>query len=205
MTRTTCASVTLRINATTVRGVMKLLPRWVICSALAFLALTALPTAADAKSASPYCNLLVGKSVNGANSPVLASACADTAQAAMTAYQAKLSKLNKGNGLSPNVSSNVPIVLLYANQGYSGNYTNVWGSSGPCDTAGYRIDMYAWSDYWAHNTSSMQGLNSCNQGTMGTSLNGTDYYNTRCQPMYGIGIYDNQLYSLHVQFNAGCP
>lgn len=51
----------------------------------------------------------------------------------------------------------------FKDSGFKGNKTEIRGSDGPCDTAGYKV---APNSYWQKNLSGVKGTNLCNRATI---------------------------------------
>lgn len=64
----------------------------------------------------------------------------------------------------PNVILSTALLMIWwQNASYTGNSTDIYGASGPCDSAGYKITP---NSYWKVNLSSIQGTAYCTHVTL---------------------------------------
>lgn len=64
------------------------------------------------------------------------------------------------------------LMTWWADINFGGNHTAIYGSAGPCDSAGYRITP---NSYWQTHISSISGAGQCNEVDLTTrSLNYAD-------------------------------
>lgn len=163
-------------------------PLTLLGSALAAGALVASfnTTAADAAvtkaEAAQHCAVLVGKSVNGAASPVLARACGTSAADA----RAKMFQASAEAGVKPASARAITRLMTWY---WETNYeiklhapTDIYGSDGTCDSGGYRLEP---SYEWSHNLSSARGYSKCNLARF-TNIAGS-YASTFALPVKYLG------------------
>ncbi|MFI9453553.1 hypothetical protein [Amycolatopsis sp. NPDC052450] len=105
-----------------------------------------------------YCAWVVGPAQNGDVSPVLAKSCSEVSPAAAAAG---LTSQGDGHAISA-IAEATPLMYWYSNGNYNrnaaGSMTTIYGSAGPCDSAGYRVEP---DSYWKANMSSILGDNNC--------------------------------------------
>lgn len=139
-----------------------------LVTALSVTAAAVLSTCAGAASAAepegdgtPRCAMLVDKAPEGGVSPVLAKVCSDTHEKAIAGVNAEYRRL-KGISASATGSEAAGVVIMewYKNVDYYHPYTTIVGWSGPCDTAGYRVEP---NDEWKGSMSSILGYNGCDK------------------------------------------
>lgn len=129
-----------------------------------------------AAGARTYCVMVVGASASpSAASPVEYSYCSAISSADARAH---MNSRQGAKSLTPSSAQSTDLLMTWftdIDYGSSvGNPTDIFGSAGPCDSAGYRI---APSDYWASNMSSIKGNGNCNTVRL-TTRSGT-YSETR--------------------------
>ncbi|WP_157420316.1 hypothetical protein [Actinomadura kijaniata] len=131
-----------------------------------------------------YCAVLVGKATGGKPSPVLARACDGTSAANARAKMLQASK----DGPQATALAATLLMTWYANTDYRVPATSVYGSAGPCDSAGYRLRP---DSYWSRNLSSARGSGSCNTARF-ANIAGT-YSRTFALPVpyLGSALNDN--------------
>jgi hypothetical protein len=147
-----------------------------LVSATAIVAVAVLHAGnAVAAADGPYCAILVGKAPAGKESPVLAQVCSDT-----SAAQAESMMLAKAG-----VPASTLLMTMFENVDYNsfalpgpGNARkDVFGSAGPCDSAGYRLGVDIW---WSVRVSSILGANNCNVARVyNQALNDADDFGMR--------------------------
>lgn len=145
-------------------------------STTAFVAPSA--TAAPSPAATKHCVMLVGASAGPTSlSPVKYTYCSTISDADAKSH---MNSHRSALGVSPDSADR--IMTWYANFGYTGDHTDIYGDSGPCDSAGYRV---APDSYWQNVMSSLKGWGTCNKAKL-TTRSGTyaQYFNL---PVYYIG------------------
>jgi len=96
-------------------------------------------------------------------------------------------------------------VYLYKNSYYGGAYTIIWGDSGMCDSSGYLINLAQSSSAWAFSVSSTKGASLCNVIQPTTVYNNQAVSTYRCQPWPTMGIYNDKLLHMQVNWDPRCP
>jgi len=92
------------------------------------------------------------------------------------------------------IDSSTVLMIWWENASYSGNSTVIYGGSGPCDAAGYSININL---YWSYHLSSIQGTAYCNIVQL-TKRDGTMRTNFLLPVHYlGVNLNDNVGY-VHV-------
>ncbi|REE99389.1 hypothetical protein [Thermomonospora umbrina] len=122
---------------------------------LAVLAVFAgMGTAATAETASAgrYCVMVVDKAADGKTSPVRSRACADD-----------MSTATRRAGVVEGAAASTLLMEWFWNANNNPpKLVRIYGNYGPCDSAGYRINIY---DDWANQISGFNSLNECNDVT----------------------------------------
>ncbi|MBT2228375.1 hypothetical protein [Nonomuraea sp. NEAU-A123] len=109
-----------------------------------------------------YCAVLIGKATEGKPSPVLARACDDTSAA--NAREKMLQETSEDSPKSTVRPLAADLLMTwYSDTDYHGASTNIFGDDGPCDRAGYRLDVNsATFGIWSRILSSARGAGPCN-------------------------------------------
>ncbi|MCL6735215.1 hypothetical protein [Streptomyces neyagawaensis] len=106
-----------------------------------------------------HCVVVVGKAPSdGGVSPELYRNCADTAAKARALLASPQARAATGGRA---VQSTL-LMTWYSDDQLRGNSTNVFGSSGTCDSSGYRLSL---DSYWSANISSAAGWGQCKAAT----------------------------------------
>lgn len=124
-------------------------------------------TSTPAPVASKYCNIVVGKAATaGGISPTLFSYCSSSKQDALdhliNAPVWKTRTATADFAITPNTVNPYSTDLLmtwFQDANYGGAQTDIYGYSGTCDTAGYKIYP---DGYWSTNLTSAAGFAQCN-------------------------------------------
>lgn len=125
------------------------------------LGLARVDAAAAETGADPYCAVLIGKATEGKPSPVLARACDDTSAA--NAREKMFQAASKDDSKTVKPLAADLLMTWYSDTDYHGASTNIFGDDGPCDRAGYRLDVKsATFGLWSHILSSARGAGPCN-------------------------------------------
>jgi len=165
------------------------------------------PSVAAAAASNDYCNVLIGASTDGGDSPIVASACASTPEGADRALKTKTSGKKSSGGFSTQASNTTPLVYLYADINYAGSYTTILGDAGYCDSAGYSINLAEHDNAWAHKVSSIRGASLCTGANLeGANYNATQVISTyRCEPMPSLGSWNDNVLRIKPRFDSSCP
>jgi hypothetical protein len=144
----------------------------VFCAVLGFSVLTT--AAADAQSTGQegdqyeYCATLVSRStVEGEDSPVLARACSTVSHEDARTNMLQVVKQERAKaGLSTQditpLSSDL-LMTWFEDADYGGDREDIYGSDGPCDSAGYEFHPSTWFPWqWGNTISSAAGTETCN-------------------------------------------
>jgi hypothetical protein len=133
--------------------------------------------AATAKSEPvTYCAVLVSKDLDSSGvSKLLEESCSvESAAAARSGLQGTL-----GSTL---------LMAWWRDAGFGGTQTTIYGNSGGCDSAGYRVEP---SDYWKKNLSSIAGYNGCNRVRLyNIALTQSGAYNLQIS---NLGAYNDNV------------
>ena len=106
-----------------------------------------------------FCSTLIGASIDGAPSPLLAEYCTDESRAAADAgLRAKKKALGLRHGADDDAQA---LVILWENANYTGTSNTVQGYDGVCDLSGYQFNDL--STYWQTHLSSVQGIATCDR------------------------------------------
>ena len=117
---------------------------------LAPLVLTPSVQASPPPTEGRFCAVLISKQLDSAGlSKVLHRACSDRSDAEAKARLDSVTPL-----------ASTFLMAWYLNAGYGEPHTNIYGDSGGCDSAGYRVEP---SSYWKVNISAIAGFNNCNR------------------------------------------
>ncbi len=152
---------------------------------------TASPASAEAapQAANEHCAVLIGPSENGEASPVLETVCAPTGARIHSELAAFATHT---------VSSNDLLITLWEDANYTGSKTNIYGSAGPCDSAGYELHLnttFPWS--WGNRVSSAQGTTECDTADFTTQSN--TYARTYNLPTPGLNsTLNDNVGKIHV-------
>jgi hypothetical protein len=119
--------------------------------------------APNQQSAPQYCVMVVGKAPSAnANSPTLWEHCStkssEDARASLNSPEAQ-ARL----GANVHAASKDLLMTWFKDSGFKGNKTEIYGSGGPCDSGGYRVEP---NGYWKKNLSGVKGTDSCNYATI---------------------------------------
>ncbi|MBN6034053.1 hypothetical protein [Amycolatopsis sp. 195334CR] len=129
------------------------------------LPLAGVATASESQASGDgqYCSWLVGPApADGGVSPVLANECSDVSPE--DAQERMRTAASQGSTAARTALVDVPIMYWYEHTdfnnmgGAKGEFTTIFGSAGPCDGAGYRVEPTYW---WKHNLSSIIGGSNC--------------------------------------------
>lgn len=146
-------------------------PRYVLARTVPFvIAVTTLllglvgVTGAAAATPAHDCVVVVGKAANPTQlSPVLFQYCSSISESdAMAHLTSPQVKSQLGSNA---VNSSDLLMTWFVDADFMNTSTNIFGSAGPCDSAGYRI---APDPFWANNLSSAAGTSQCNEATFTT-------------------------------------
>lgn len=143
-----------------------LLARMGAILAVAAVAVSLGPVKADATAAGTgadrYCAVLIGKSTEEKPSPVLARACDDSSAANAREKMLQVTSKDGSNSTMKPLAADL-LMTWYSDTDYHGASTNVFGDDGPCDRAGYRLDVNNTTfGLWSHILSSARGSGPCN-------------------------------------------
>lgn len=119
------------------------------------------PSTGAAKAAEParFCVVVLGEAGSAKqDSPVLYQNCAASAAEASSRLAAARVPRAGGGTVTP-LSSDL-LMTWWADIGLGGNYSAIYGSSGTCDSAGYRITP---NSYWQTHLTSISGGGQCNE------------------------------------------
>lgn len=129
-----------------------------IAAALLTVPLAGTALASPTANTGRYCVEVYGAPPSpGGISPMQYRNCSTTS---MSTAQAGLSSATAraATGGVTAMSSDL-LMTWFSDSDYNGSYTNIYGSAGPCDSAGYKITPSSW---WQNNMSSVGGTTQCN-------------------------------------------
>lgn len=116
-------------------------------------------TGAEAANPTQFCVVVLGEAVSAKqDSPVLYQNCATSAAVASSRLAA--ARVPKAGGGTVTPQSSDLLMTWWADINLGGNHTQIYGSAGPCDSAGYRVKP---NDYWQTHISSISGAGQCNE------------------------------------------
>ncbi|WP_046471551.1 hypothetical protein [Allosalinactinospora lopnorensis] len=107
-----------------------------------------------------YCAVLVGKDADpDAPSSALAAACSDTSR---DDARTKMRQAAERTAPRAEAASSDLLMTWFDDAHYNGSSTDIYGDSGPCDSAGYEIQLSTtWPWSWGNTISSAAGTETC--------------------------------------------
>jgi hypothetical protein len=158
-----------------------------ICAAMisALLTTGVANAAPQDKPAGKYCAVLLGSEVDSTGSNVvIGEECSNSS--AEAAHQ-------KLVGKGATASASTLLMRWYEHSYYGGTTTAIYGSYGPCDAAGYRVNL---SDWWRYRISSIKGNFTCDWA----ALTANDGLSTGkiILPQAGLGMYNDNVRTIQV-------
>lgn len=131
----------------------------VLASGSVASAATGPSTGAGVPDPAQFCVVVLGEAMGAKqDSPVLYQHCAASAAEASSRLVAARVPRAGGGTVTP-LSSDL-LMTWWTDLNFGGNYSAIYGSSGTCDSAGYRITP---SSYWQTRLSSITGGGQCNE------------------------------------------
>lgn len=140
------------------------------------LALAGVSTAASATTTSmtehsgTHCAILVGKAPEQTDvaSPIIARECSSRSP-----EDARKKMLHTRETELDSNAETAPALLMtwYEDANYGGDSASIYGDYGPCDSAGYRLQLYAYQ--WSDDLSSASGTWACDRARFHSSIDGS--------------------------------